>query len=151
MLQSFDSSNNTSNNVSTKCTQSTDNFYCPICIGLKPHNIYKLSDYKIECRGCGDLKIYMINKTQTGHVVKIFPSEYLGNVKNLKCVMCEDDQMKYTSVCFNNCELFHNKFEDITINGYFDMGRPTCETCHFKICDSTSHKACEHGYRLSKL
>ena len=157
MLQSFDSSNNAldttnkSNTPTPKVSQPIDTFYCPICIKLTPHNFYKLSDYKIECKGCGDLKTYMINKTQAGYIVKIFPSEYLGNVKNLKCVTCEDEPMKYTSVCFNNCGLFHNKFEDIVINGYVDMGRPMCEMCHLNICSSMGHKSCEHGYRLSKL
>jgi hypothetical protein len=128
-----------------------DTFYCPICIGLQSHNFYKTYDQKIECKGCGDLKEYVVEKRQIGGtVVKVYPSPYLGYLKKLKCVVCEEEPMMYTSACFKSCGIFEGKFTEVP-EEYIDMARPMCKACHHKICNSESHLICKAGYRLSRL
>lgn len=118
----------TINEPCPQCDNDKEKFYCMPCDKYtkhisKAHNI-------LNCEKCDTIKtqIYF----NTNHIPKLNKTLCIGR----KCPNCNIHNVKYMVAKFTHTT------NGIT-NRCIDTNRPTCEICHYLVCEDISHLSCK--------
>jgi hypothetical protein len=118
---------------------SSNKFFCPQCVKLSEYK--KLSGHHIECKRCGNLKVYKIVYAKGGNLpsmVYIGPSVKHRKETYMYCVACGINPVEFKSLSYPT-----------TILGQVlqctDTNQPTCFHCHIDMCDCIDHSICKNN------